>query len=129
MRAPSLDEVKQWRQEFDAAGAQVRNLEAATSTPLALLAKEAFPETSRHVDEYANQGDEKVRTSSVNGYEQILAQLEIIIKAMSDAETLAAIIEQVKGVIKIEDQSVREVEKRILEAGRKAFTKPDKDKK
>jgi hypothetical protein len=110
----------------------VRELEAATSVPLTGLAKEAFPDTARQVDEFANQGDEKVRTSSVSGYEQILARLEIIIKAMGDAETLAAIIEQLKGVIKIEDQSAREVEKRIQDAAKALFKeqqKPDKDQK
>jgi hypothetical protein len=110
----------------------VRELEGATSVPLTGLAKEAFPDTARQVDEFANQGDEKVRTSSVSGYEQIVARLEIIIKAMGDAETLAAIIEQFKGVIKIEDQSAREVERRIQEAGKALFkpkNEPDKDHK
>lgn len=100
---------------------RVREIEAVTATPLAELAREPFPSSARQVDDFANAGDETVRTAAIAAYDQILSRLEAIINVMAQAETLAAIIEQVRGVIKTQDQSVLEVEKRIKDAAKSTF--------
>ena len=46
---------------------------------------------------------------------------------MEQVETLAALIEQLRGVIKVEDSAIREVENRLKAAGESLFNKP-KDK-
>lgn len=115
----------------------VADIEAAVTTPLAALAKESFPGTSRQVDDFSTGGSEEVRSSAVAGYEEILRRLETIIKVMEQAETLAALIEDLKGVIKAEDTAIKEVEKRLREEAERALgnkpsdgQKPDKpDKK
>jgi hypothetical protein len=100
---------------------RVREIEAVTATPLAELAREPFPNSAKQVDDFANAGDEAVRTAALAAYDQILSRLEAIINVMAQAETLAAIIEQVRGVIKTQDQSVLEVEKRIKDAAKSTF--------
>ena len=108
----------------------VADIEASVTTPLAALAKESFPGTSRQVDEFSNAGSEEVRSSAVAGYEEILRRLDTIIKVMEQAETLAALIEDLKGVIKAEDTAIKEVEKRLREEAEKALgTKPSDGQK
>ncbi|MBK8099166.1 MAG: hypothetical protein IPK26_18820 [Planctomycetes bacterium] len=108
----------------------VADIEAAVTVPLAALAKESFPGTSRQVDEFSNGGSEEVRSSAVAGYEEILRRLDTIIKVMEQAETLAALIEDLKGVIKAEDTAIKEVEKRLREEAEKALgTKPSDGQK
>lgn len=100
---------------------RVREIEAVTATPLAELAREPFPNSAKKVDDFANSGEEAVRTAALAAYDQILSRLDAIINVMAQAETLAAIIEQVRGVIKTQDQSVLEVEKRIKDAAKSTF--------
>jgi hypothetical protein len=100
---------------------RVREIEAVTATPLAELAREPFPLTARQVGEFADAADEQVRTAAIAGYDQILVRLDAIITVMAQAETLAAILEQVRVVIKTQDQSVLEVERRIKDAAKSTF--------
>src|SRR5262249_1421591 len=106
--------------------AKVRDAEAVTTGPLANLAKEAFPATARQGDEFGRGGDEGVRKGGFSGYDEILARLQAIIDVMVQYETLAALIEQLRGVIKVEDRSVQEVEKRIKEAAERTFGRDKK---
>jgi hypothetical protein len=91
---------------------KVRQMEALIPQPLTALAKEAFPATSRLVDTFSTTGDEATRSSAVTGYEDILRRLRAVLQEMEQAETLAALLEDLRVVIKIEDSVIQEVESR-----------------
>jgi hypothetical protein len=101
--------------------AKVREYEGLTSVPLAALAKEPFPQTAHQVATFADNGDEELRAAAIAGYTDILSRLDAIIRVMEQVETLAALIEQLRGVIKVEDAAIREVERRLKEAGERVF--------
>ncbi|MGE3173345.1 MAG: hypothetical protein AB7O97_12025 [Planctomycetota bacterium] len=112
---------------------KVREYEGLTSVPLASLSAEPFPTTAHAVATFADTGDEELRAVAVEGYTRILARLDAIIEVMEQVETLAALIEQLRGVIKVEDDAIGEVERRLRAAGESVFgppggTDPDKDK-
>ncbi len=106
---------------------KVREYEALTSSPLADLARTAFPQTAHQIGTFADTGDEGLRSSAADGYAEILRRLDAVITIMEQVETLAALIEQLRGVIKVEDSAIREVENRLKAAGESLFNKP-KDK-
>jgi len=108
--------------------ANVRQLEAIIPQPLAALAKDDFPATTRQVDDFANTGKEETRSQAVAGYEQIEQRIQAVLKVMEDAETLAALLEMLRGVIKQEDSAIHDVEKRLRELEDKLLH-PDRDKK
>lgn len=108
---------------------KVREFEGLTSVPLLQLGKATFPDTAHAVATFADTGDEELRKAAVDGYSEILRRLEAILRVMEQVETLAALIEQLRGVIKVEDSAIREVENRIQEAGESLFQKPGKDPK
>lgn len=89
---------------------QVRQLEAATSVPLADLAKVAFPETARLVASFADLADEATRKAAVDGYGDIQRRVAAILAEMEHAETLAALLEDLRAVIVIEDDAIRATE-------------------
>jgi hypothetical protein len=62
----------------------------------------------------------------VAGYADILERLDAIIKVMEQAETLAALLERLRGVIKVEDPAIRDAERRLKEAGDRVFGRDDK---
>lgn len=90
--------------------AKVREIENAITVPLAGLGKEDFPRTARQVGEFAAGGDEAVRTAAAGGIDQILARLLAVLQRMEQAETLAALLEDLRGVIKLEDRAILDVE-------------------
>jgi len=112
---------------------KTREIAALTSIPLASLAKGPFPQTSRQVGEFSDTGNEDLRSEAIDAYKQILARLEAIIKVMEQAETLAALLEQLRGVIKVQDGAIKAVEDQIRKAGANVFGAPkesgSKDKK
>lgn len=103
---------------------KVREYEGLTAVPLQQLAREAFPATAHAVATFADTADEELRASAQEGYKDIIARLDAIMKVMEQVETLAALIEQLRGVIKVEDTNIREVERRLREAGQDVFRKP-----
>jgi len=100
---------------------KVREFEKLTAGALTALAREPFPATAHQVATFADGGDEELRTAAADGYKDIVARLEAIAKVMEQVETLAALIEQVRGVIKDEDRTMQAVERRLQEAGRAVF--------
>ncbi|MEY3161287.1 MAG: hypothetical protein RIT25_1278 [Planctomycetota bacterium] len=90
--------------------AKVREIENAITVPLAGLGKEDFPRTARQVGEFAAAGDEAVRTAAAAGIDQIVARLQAVLQRMEQAETLAALLEDLRGVIKLEDRAILDVE-------------------
>ena len=105
---------------------KTREFEEVITMPLAALAREAFPATSKQVDEFAGSADEALRTAALAGYAEILERLDAIIEVMERAETLAAVLEHLRGVIKLQDQAVIEAERRLKEAGERIFRPGDK---
>ena len=104
--------------------AKTREIASLTSIPLASLAKGAFPETARQVAAFSDTGEEELRQATVEGYKQILARLEAVIKVMEQTETLAALLEQLRGVIKVQDGAIQAVEEQIRKAGANVFGAP-----
>ncbi|MBM4063381.1 MAG: DUF4175 domain-containing protein [Planctomycetes bacterium] len=96
---------------------KVRQMEALIPQPLAAVAKEAFPATSRLVEAFAASGQEATRTEAAAGYEDALRRLQEVLKQMEQAENLAALLEDLRVVIKMEDAVIQDVEnrKRALE--------------
>ena len=105
---------------------KVREIEGLICAPLANLAKEAFPVTARQVDEFSAGGNEDVRSSSITGYNEIIRRITAVIQVMVEAESLAALIEELRGIIKIEDNAIQDAERRLREAGQNVFG-PGKD--
>lgn len=91
---------------------KVRQLESLIPTPLQLLAKESFPATARLVDAFLTAPLEATRVSAVEGYRDIERRMTAILQQMEDAESLAALIEDLKLVINLEGEAIRDVEKR-----------------
>lgn len=106
---------------------KVRQQEALIPQPLAAVAKEAFPATSRLVDEFAGNGDESTRAAAIAGYEGALRRLQAVLKEMEQAESLSALLEDLRVVIKIEDTVIQEVESRKQAEEQSTFGRP-KDK-
>lgn len=106
--------------------AKVRELENLITVPLAAVAREPFPATARLIDDFAATGQEATRSAAIAGYDDILVRLDAIIAVMGQAETLAALLEELRGVIKIEDSAIQEVERRLQQAGENRFGKDRK---
>ncbi|MCK5940436.1 MAG: hypothetical protein KAI24_00595, partial [Planctomycetes bacterium] len=92
---------------------KVRQIEAVITVPLEALAKEAFPATAMLVNDFVQTSDESVRAKAVEGYRDISRRLAEIIKAMEQAETLAALLEELRNVINLETDAIADVKRRI----------------
>jgi len=92
---------------------QVRQVEGLIPDPLAALAKDDFPATSRRIEAYARAGDEAVRADAAEGCRAIVRRLTAILKQMEEAESLAALLEELRTVIKLENEAIRDVEGRV----------------
>lgn len=90
--------------------AKVREIENAITVPLTGLGKDDFPRTARQVADFATGGDEAVRAAAAAGIEQVVARLQAVLQRMEQAETLAALLEDLRGVIKLEDRAILDVE-------------------
>ena len=105
---------------------KVRQMEAVITVPLEVLAKEAFPATSRLVTRFAQTGEESVRASAVKGYRDIQARLSAILAEMEQAENLAALLEELRNVINLETQAIRDVKRRIKDLEDNLFNRRKK---
>lgn len=114
---------------------KVREIETKITEPLARLAKEAFPATSRQVEAFGATAEEQARASAVDGYTAIQRTITAVLKEMEQAESLAALLEELRNVIKIEDSAIQDVEKRVKDRETDLFgpgkdkTNPPKDEK
>jgi hypothetical protein len=91
-------------------GAAVRQREAVISRPLEALAKDAFPASGRRVETFAGTRQEAASKDALKGYADIAQRLLAVLAAMEQAETVAAILEDLRAVIKIEDTIHRQVD-------------------
>jgi hypothetical protein len=92
---------------------QVRQVEGLVTAPLQALAKADFPATARRVDDYARLADEALRAEAAEGYRDIVRRITAVLKQMEEAESLAALLEDLRAVIKLEDEAVRDVQGRV----------------
>lgn len=92
---------------------QVRRVEAVVPAPLGALAKDDFPATARQVEAYARTADEAVRGAAIEGCRAIVRRLTAILEQMEEAESLAALVEELRTVIKLEGEAIRDVEGRV----------------
>jgi hypothetical protein len=100
---------------------QVREIERAITVPLAAVAKEAFPATSRLVGSFAGTGAEETRAEAVDGYMEIERRLIAVLQQMEQAESLAAILEDLRIVIKGQSSAIEDVERRVEEREKDIF--------
>ncbi|HEX5054622.1 MAG TPA: hypothetical protein VFZ65_22790 [Planctomycetota bacterium] len=107
---------------------RVRQVEGLIPEPLAALAKDAFPATSRLVEAFKVASTDEAKASAVDGYRDIQRRLQAILKEMEQAENLAALLEELRTVIKIEESAIQDVEKRVREREQDVFG-PGKDDK
>lgn len=91
---------------------KVRQMESVIPQPLASIAKDALPASGRLVDTYAGSGIPATKAESLASYDDILRRLQAVLKEMEQAESLAALLEDLRVVIKIEDSVIKEVENR-----------------
>jgi hypothetical protein len=103
-------------------------MEALISDPLEVLAKEDFPATARLVDRFLRTSDESLRAEGINGYREISARLAIILKEMEQAENLAALIEELRNVINLENEAIRDVRTRLNDLEDSLFNSARKKK-
>ncbi|MEZ6036821.1 MAG: hypothetical protein R3F29_05040 [Planctomycetota bacterium] len=108
---------------------KVRQIESLITVPLEVLAKDAFPATSRLVDRFQATGDEAIRAEAVEGYRDIQRKLQAVLKEMEQAENLAALLEELRNVINLEKDAIRDVQKRVKDREDSLFQKkPDTPK-
>ena len=107
---------------------KVRQIEAVITVPLEVLATEAFPATARLVSRFVRTREESVRQEAVEGYRKIERRLQAILKEMEQAENLAALLEDLRNVINLENQAIRDVKTRVQDRENSLF-KPKKPKK
>jgi len=107
---------------------KVRQIEGVITAPLEQLATEAFPATSRLVERFSRTGDEAVRAEAVEGYRDIERRIAAILKQMEQAETLAALLEELRNVINLEKDAIRDVRQRLEDTERSLFESKKKKK-
>ncbi len=99
----------------------VRELESRITEPLAAVAKEAFPASSRLVRDFRSTAEEATKALAIASYEDILRRLTTVLGEMEQAESLAALLEDLRIVIKIQDSTIQQVENRAREAEQNLF--------
>ncbi len=107
---------------------KVRQMEALISDPLEVLAKEDFPATARLVDRFLRTSDESLRAEAINGYREISVRLAIILKEMEQAENRDALIEELRNVINLENEAIRDVRTRLNDLEDSLFNSAKKKK-
>ncbi|MCA8963312.1 MAG: hypothetical protein KDC48_00420 [Planctomycetes bacterium] len=105
----------------------VRELESRITEPLAAVAKEAFPGSSRLVRDFRSTAEEATKALAIASYEDILRRLVAILAEMEQAESLAALLEDLRIVIKIQDSTIKQVEDRVQASEQELFG-PGKNK-
>lgn len=106
---------------------RVRQLESVIPVPLADVGKEAFPASGRRVDAFSGTRKEDLSKEAVDGYADIEKRLLAVLNEMTQAETLAALLEELRAVINIENSVQQDVEKKAKQAENDIFG-PDKKK-
>lgn len=86
----------------------VATLRGQITEPLQRLAKDDFPSSVAAVDEFAQTGREDVRAVVVSSYESIIQQIEAVLEHMSELETFATLLEDLRQIIKVQDSAIQD---------------------
>jgi hypothetical protein len=90
-----------------------RQQEALIPEPLVALGKDAFPATARQIDAFAGAAAETTRAAALEACRDILRRIDGILKAMEQAESIAALIQDLRSVIKLQSDAIRDVQTRV----------------
>ncbi|MBL8738964.1 MAG: hypothetical protein JNL12_21235 [Planctomycetes bacterium] len=91
---------------------RVREMEALIPRPLESIGKESFPIVGRQIDAFAATPDEPLRAEAIAGAKDIERRILAVLAEMKQAESLAALIEELKGVIRLGEDARRDAESR-----------------
>ena len=91
---------------------QVRQIEAVIPQPLQAVAKEAFPTAARQIDAFATGTEESARATAIATCRDIEKRILAVLAEMKQAESLAALIEELKGVIRLENDAMQDAKRR-----------------
>ncbi|MBX3462654.1 MAG: hypothetical protein KF830_05755 [Planctomycetes bacterium] len=100
---------------------KVRQIETAIPAPLAAVARDDMPAAGRRIEAFAGAGDGAARSAATEACAAVLRRLEAILAQMEQAENLAALLEELRHVIMIEDSAIRDVESRVRDRERDLF--------
>ncbi len=78
----------------------VRAFEGSVVAPLRRAAKEVFPASALAAGSFAESGSEDARAEAVALYDALIATIRRVLAQMEDSETLAAIVEELRIVIR-----------------------------
>ncbi len=108
---------------------QVRNIETRIPQPLLAIGKESFPAAARATDDFVAATDEAVRARAVATCQDIERRIIAILAEMKQAESLAGLIEDLKGVNRLVDDAKRDAKSRAEGREQDIFQpkKPDKN--
>ena len=81
------------------------------------------------MSDFISTNEESVRQSAVEGYQEISRRLAEVIKAMEQAETLAALLEELRNVINLETDAISDVKRRIKDREDSLFQRKKPKKK
>ncbi len=102
-----------------------RQIRERVVDPLAAAAEEDFPTTADATFAFAEAGTEDSREYVVRGYDDLIATVRRVLQQMERAESIAAIAEALRGVIRTERQAEELIEKLRDDAGAGIFGNPD----
>lgn len=108
--------------------AKIRQAEAAIPVPLAEVGTVDLPASARLVRDLRSQGTAAARDSAASAYARVVRRLEEVAAQMEQAENLAALLEDLRIVINLEQSAIQQVESRVRAAEQDLFG-PGKDKK
>jgi hypothetical protein len=102
-----------------------RQQEALIPEPLIDLGKDAFPATARQIDAFAGSSAEPTRAAAAEACRDILRRIDGILKAMEQAESIAALIQDLRSVIKLQSDAIRDVQTRVQKKEEDIFKQMD----
>lgn len=106
---------------------RIRQMESVIPVPLADVGKDALPASGRRVDAFAVSRKEDLSKEAVDGYADIEKRLLAVLNEMTQAESLALILEGLREVINIQNSVQQDVENKAKQAENDIFG-PDKKK-
>lgn len=83
----------------------IRPIAASIVSPLRILSAKYFPNSAALTGSFAETGDTSTRDQSVAAYEEIIQILERVLESMAKSESLAALVEALKLIIRTEAQA------------------------
>ncbi len=108
----------------------IRPIEAQIVSPLRMLAAEQFPDSASLTSAFAETGEEGTRGEAVALYESIEVVIRGVLDSMAKSESIAALVEALKLIIKTEAQASERVKTLRNAEGEGIFgsTRKDPDK-